>query len=78
MNISTVVLLITLYFALSLLSLYWAVCAIRGHLRKAVKRIRRQRNEDLRWHRDSLLSHMQLEEARRGLDRLSSKRAPQQ
>jgi hypothetical protein len=65
MNISTVVFLITLYFALSLLSLYWAVSTIRRHLRKTVKRIRRQRNQDLRWHRDSLLAHMRLEQATR-------------
>jgi hypothetical protein len=52
MSISTVVLLVTVYFVLSLLSLYWAMRVIR-----------RQRNEDLRWHRDSLLAHMRLEQA---------------
>ena len=51
MSINTVVLLVTVYFALSLLSLFWAVRVIR-----------RQRNEDLRWHRDSLLAHMRLDQ----------------
>jgi hypothetical protein len=65
MSISTVVFLATLYFALSLLSLYGVVSSIRRHLRKAVKRIRHQRNQDLRWHRDSLLAHMRLEQTTR-------------
>lgn len=65
MNLSIVIALITLYFALSLLSLYWAVCTISYSLRKAITKIRKQHNEDLRWHRDSLLAHMRLEEARR-------------
>jgi hypothetical protein len=65
MSITTVVLLVTAYFALSLLSLYWAVHSIHRHLRKTVKRIRRQRNDDLRWHRDSLLAHLRLEQATR-------------
>ena len=54
MNLSTVVLLVTVYFVLSLLSLYYAVRVIR-----------RQRNADLRWHRDALLAHMRLEQATR-------------
>ena len=65
MNLSTVVLLVTVYFALWLLSLHWALHTLRRHLRKAVKRIRRQRNQDLRWHRDSLLAHLRLEQATR-------------
>jgi hypothetical protein len=65
MSINMVVILITIYFVLSLLSLWWAVQTVHLHLRKAVNRIRRQRNEDLRWHRESLLAHMRLEQARR-------------
>ena len=65
MSISTVIFLISLYFVFSLLSLYWAVRSIRRHLRKAIKRIRHQRNQDLRWHRDSLLAHMRLEQTAR-------------
>jgi hypothetical protein len=65
MSVSTVIFLISLYFALSLLSLYWAVHSFRRYLRKAVKRIRHQRNQDLRWHRDSLLAHMRLEQTAR-------------
>jgi hypothetical protein len=60
-----IVLIITIYFALALLSLYWAVRIIRGYLRKTVKRIRHQRNQDLRWHRDTLLAQMRLEDARK-------------
>jgi protein-S-isoprenylcysteine O-methyltransferase Ste14 len=63
MNPSTISILITLYFAVALLTLYWAVRSIRRYLRKSVKRIRKQRNQDLRFHRDSLLAHMRLEQA---------------
>ena len=62
MNPTIMVILITVYFAVSLLSLYGAVRTVRRYLRKAVKRIRKQRNDDLRWHRDSLLAHMRLQE----------------
>ena len=65
MSVSTVVFLVSLYFALSLLSLYWAERSLRRHLRKAVKRIRHQRNQDLRWHRDSLLAHLRSEQTTR-------------
>jgi hypothetical protein len=63
MNPSTISILITLYFAVALLSLYSAVRSIRRYLRKSVKRIRKQRNRDLSFHRDSLLAHMRLEQA---------------
>lgn len=64
MNTDTLfVVLINLYFAVALLSLYWAVRRIRRYLKKSVKRIRKQRNQDLRFHRDSLLAHMRLEQA---------------
>ena len=78
MNPGVLVVLITVELAIALLSVYLVLRSTRRYLKKMTKRIRRQRNEDLRWHRESLLSHMQLEEARRGLDRLSSKRGPQQ
>lgn len=63
MSLAIVVVLLTVYFVLSLLSLYWAVHTLRGYLRKAVHRIRKQRNEDLRWRRDTLLAQMRLERA---------------
>ena len=65
MSATTIVILITVYFAVSLLGLYCAVRTVRRYLRKTVKLIRKQRNADLRWHRDSLLAHMRLGEARK-------------
>ena len=65
MNLAVLVVLITVNLAIAVLSVYLALRIIRRHLKKTVKRIRRQRNEDLRWHRDTLLAQMRLEEARR-------------
>ena len=49
MSATTIVILITVYFAVSLLGLYRAVRTVRRYLRKTVKLIRKQRNADLRW-----------------------------
>lgn len=65
MNLSSVIAIITIYFVAAMVGLSWAVRSIHGYLRKAVKRIRRQRNEDLRWHRDSLLAYMRAEAAQK-------------
>ena len=65
MNLETLTVLMTFYFFLLLLALWWATDSIRRHLDRTVNLIRDQRNEDLRWHRDSLLAHMRLEEATR-------------
>jgi hypothetical protein len=54
MNLITLAALVTVYFFLILLALWWAV-----------RHIREQRNEDLRWHRDSLLAHLRAEQASR-------------
>ena len=56
MNPSILVVLITVNFAIALFSIYLAVRTVRRYLKKSIKRIRRQRNEDLRWHRDTLLA----------------------
>jgi hypothetical protein len=47
-----------------LLPLWWATDTIHRHLDRTVNLIRRQCNEDLRWHRDSLLAYMRLERAK--------------
>jgi len=65
MNPSILVVLITVNFAIALLSLYLTLLSTRRFLKKSIKRIRRQRNEDLRWHRDTLLAQMRLEETRK-------------
>lgn len=65
MNTVLLASLMTLYCYISLLALWLAVDSIQRHLRRTVDLIRKQRNEDLRWHRDSLLAHMRLEEALR-------------
>jgi hypothetical protein len=63
MNLGALVVLITIVnLAVALLSIYLVLRSTRRYLKKAIKRIRRQRNEDLRWHRDSLLAHMRLEQ----------------
>ena len=46
----------TVYFLIILFAVWWATTTIRYHLDRTVFLIREQRNEDLRWHRDSLLS----------------------
>jgi hypothetical protein len=60
MNLAVLVVLIMVNFAVVVLSVYVVLRSTRRYLTKAAKRIRRQRNEDLRWHRDSLLAHMRL------------------
>ena len=65
MNPSILVVLITVNFAIALFSVYLTLLSTRRYLKKSIKRIRRQRNEDLRWHRDTLLAQMRLEEARK-------------
>lgn len=65
MSLAVLVVLITVNLAIAMLSVYLALRISRRHLKKTVKRIRRQRNADLRWHRDTLLAQMRLEEARR-------------
>jgi hypothetical protein len=65
MNLAVLVVLITVNFAVAVLSVYVVLRSTRRYLKKAAKRIRRQRNEDLRWHRDSLLAHMRLENVMR-------------
>ena len=65
MNPSILVVLITVNFAIALFSIYLVLRSTRRYLKKSIKRIRRQRNEDLRWHRDTLLAQMRLEEARK-------------
>ena len=62
MNTITIVACMTLYLFISLLALWWAVDRLHAHLDRAVNRIREQRNEDLRWHRDSLLADLRLEQ----------------
>jgi hypothetical protein len=65
MNVSTLAVLITVNLALALLSVYLVLRTTRRYLKKTRKRARRQRNNDLRWHRDALLAQMRLEEARK-------------
>ena len=65
MNPSILVVLITVNFAIALFSIYLVLRSTRRYLKKTVKRIHRQRNEDLRWHRDTLLAQMRLDEARK-------------
>jgi nitrogen fixation-related uncharacterized protein len=52
MNLIHIAILMTVYFLLILLTLWWAVRVIR-----------QQRNADLRWHRESLLAHLRAEPA---------------
>ena len=53
MKLITLAVLVTAYFLFVLLALWWSV-----------RIIRRQRNEDLRWHRDSLLAYIRAELAK--------------
>jgi hypothetical protein len=57
--------LMTLYCFIILLALWLAVDSTQHRLRRMVDLIRKQRNEDLRWHRDSLLAYMRSEQATR-------------
>ena len=65
MNLIALAGLITVYCIILLLTLWWVTHSLRHYLDQAVILIREQRNEDLRWHRDSLLAHLRLEEARK-------------
>ena len=56
---------VTVYFLVLLFTLWAVSTAVRQHLDKSVILIRAQRNEDLRWHRDSLLAHLRVEQARK-------------
>ena len=57
----TLAALVTVYLLLILLALWWAVRNIRRFLKRSVKIIREQRNQDLRWHRESLLAYLRAE-----------------
>ena len=61
MNLITLAALVTVYFLLILLAQWWAVHNIRRSLKRSVKIIRQQHNQDLRWHRDSLLAYIRAE-----------------
>ena len=61
MKLITLTALVTVYFFLVLLGLWWTVRNIRHSLKRRVKIIREQRNQDLRWHRDSLLAYLRAE-----------------
>jgi len=65
MNLSTLAVLITVNFVIALLSVYLVLRGTRRELKKVVKRMRHQRNQDLRWYRDSLLANLRLEQAMR-------------
>lgn len=65
MNTALLASLMTLYCFIILLALWLAVDSIQHRLRRMVGLIREQRNDDLRWHRDSLLAHMRAEQATR-------------
>ena len=56
--------LITVYFVLILLALWWSVRTLKHLLKRSVKIIRNQRNRDLRWHRESLLAYIRAELAK--------------
>ena len=60
---SLLIVVIVVCFLMSLLALWAAVQAIERHLDRSVQVLRTQRNEDLRWHRESLLAHLRLERA---------------
>ena len=65
MNLITLAALVTVYFLLILLAQWWAVHNIRRSLGQSVEIIREQRDQDLRWHRESLLTHIRAEQASR-------------
>ena len=64
MKLITLAVLTTAYFILVLLALWWAVRNLRHSLKHSVKIVRRQRNQDLRWHRELLLAYIRAELAR--------------
>jgi hypothetical protein len=61
MKLITLAILVTVYFVLVLLALWWSARNLRHSLKHSVKIIRRQRNQDLRWHRESLLAYIRAE-----------------
>ena len=64
MKLITLAVLTTVYFILVLLALWWSVRNLRHSLKRSVKTIREQRNQDLRWHRESLLAYIRAELAK--------------
>ena len=63
MNTVLLAALMTFYCFIFLLALWLSVGSIQRHQRRMVNRIRRELQEELRFHRDSLLAHMRLEQA---------------
>jgi hypothetical protein len=61
MKLITLTALVTVYFLLLLLALWWSLRNVRHSLKRSVKVIREQRNQDLRWHRESLLAYIRAE-----------------
>lgn len=51
------------YLIIILFALWLATDTIHRHMDRTVNVIHEQRNEDLRWHRDSLLAHLRAERA---------------
>lgn len=64
-DFATVITLMTIFWVVLLLVLWRAVTRIQFHIDQAVYLIRQQRNEDLRWHRDSLLAHLRADTPQR-------------
>ena len=64
MKLITLAILVTVYFLFILLGLWWSVRNLRHSLKRSVKIIRQQRNQDLRWHRESLLAYLRDELAK--------------
>jgi hypothetical protein len=65
MNLIDLAAFMTLYLVIILFALWWATDTIHRLMDRTVSLIREQRNEDLRWHRDSLLAHLRAEQAAR-------------
>jgi hypothetical protein len=61
MKLITLPVLVTVYFFLVLLVLWWSVRNLRRSLKRSAKIIRQQRKQDLRWHRESLLAYIRAE-----------------
>lgn len=55
-DFATVITLMTFYFLLLLLGLWWATSSIRLHINQAINLIRQHRTEDLHRHHERLLS----------------------
>ena len=63
MSLSLIATLIVLSFVFCVLALCFAVQSVKHHLDHTAQVLREQWNEDLRWHRESLLAHQRLEQA---------------